>query len=90
MSFGTALRKLAMVAAGHQPPDFSSKFVTPRVVHRAAYQMGIPSQNNPAFDHFARHVTGQTDLRKMNQWQLHTLLHEMHHLQGAYSTMAPP
>lgn len=93
VSFRDTLLKLAEAAAGSNQDldgNLQAKFLTPRAVHRIAYQIGIPSQGNPYFSDFARHVTGTDDLGKMNQWQLHTLVHMMvTHLSGVYTPLVP-
>jgi hypothetical protein len=83
-SFGKTLQKLAaQIGGGGLAPG--GRYLTPRVVKRLAWQMGIPTDGNPAFDHFASHVTGTSDMKRMTQWQLHALVGRMPELQGAFT-----
>ena len=89
MSFRSTLQKLAaQIGGGGLAPG--GRYLTPRSVKRIAWQMGIPTDGNPSFEHFAHHVTGTTDLKQMNQWQLHALVGKLPELQGAFTPVMLP
>lgn len=89
MTFAETLMKLA-TAIAKDPLPAENKFLTPRLVHRVGWTIGVPTQNNPAFDDFARRITGTTDLRQMTQWQLHALVRAMPELKGAFTQVMLP
>jgi len=90
MSFMETLKKLAGEAAKSKMGPPGGKFLTPRLVHRIGWSIGIPTQNNPDFEDFAKHITGKADLREMTQWQLQALVKAMGHLKGSYSRVMLP
>lgn len=82
MTFQQVLKQMGLSIEKTAKDSESQKWLTPRSVHRIAWKMGVPSQNSQRFDGFAKHVTGTSDMKQMNQWQLHALVRAMGHLRG--------